>query len=151
MNALSLIEPWASLVAWGYKKIETRSWYTPYRGVIAIHASKSKEAIKDPEDVDFLFDEAGLATPDWWPDEPTKYPLGKVVAVVRLLDCKRMTADLIAKTSEQEVAFGAWQEGRFAWYLGEARRIEEAIPCRGALGLWDLPAEVEAQAMARCV
>ena len=40
-RCLSLIQPWATLVAIGAKKVETRSWKTPYRGWLAIHASKA--------------------------------------------------------------------------------------------------------------
>lgn len=38
MKALTLHQPWASLVALGVKRIETRSWSTSYRGALAIHA-----------------------------------------------------------------------------------------------------------------
>ena len=41
MKTLSLIQPWASLIALGEKRIETRSWGTRYRGPLAIHASLS--------------------------------------------------------------------------------------------------------------
>lgn len=37
---LTLHQPWASLVAVGRKRIETRSWSTSYRGPLAIHAAK---------------------------------------------------------------------------------------------------------------
>ena len=40
MKLLSLWEPWATLMAIGAKKIETRSWATSYRGWLAIQASK---------------------------------------------------------------------------------------------------------------
>src|SRR5690348_17556570 len=40
MKALTLTQPWASLVAIGAKRIETRSWSTSYRGPLAIHAAK---------------------------------------------------------------------------------------------------------------
>lgn len=43
MKAITLWQPWASLIAIGAKKYETRSWKTNYRGPIAIHAAK-----KDP-------------------------------------------------------------------------------------------------------
>lgn len=39
MKALSLRQPWASLIADGRKTIETRTWRTRYRGPLAIHAS----------------------------------------------------------------------------------------------------------------
>lgn len=38
MKALTLTQPWVTLVAIGAKQIETRSWATKYRGPIAIHA-----------------------------------------------------------------------------------------------------------------
>src|SRR3982751_1322426 len=40
MKALTLTQPWATLVAIGAKRIETRSWSTTYRGEVAIHAAK---------------------------------------------------------------------------------------------------------------
>lgn len=40
MKALSLTQPWATLVAIGAKRLETRSWSTTYRGPLAIHAAK---------------------------------------------------------------------------------------------------------------
>ena len=42
MKAISLLQPWASLVVMGAKTIETRGWGTKYRGPILIHASKGK-------------------------------------------------------------------------------------------------------------
>ncbi len=42
MKALSLLQPWATLVVIGVKQIETRSWSTAYRGPLLIHASKGK-------------------------------------------------------------------------------------------------------------
>jgi hypothetical protein len=40
MKGLTLTQPWATLIAIGAKRIETRSWSTSYRGPIAIHAAK---------------------------------------------------------------------------------------------------------------
>src|SRR5271154_3146538 len=39
MKALTLWQPWASLMAMGHKKVETRVWETKYREPIAIHAA----------------------------------------------------------------------------------------------------------------
>jgi hypothetical protein len=41
MKVLTLSQPFATLVAIGAKKIETRSWSTKYRGPLAIHAAKT--------------------------------------------------------------------------------------------------------------
>jgi hypothetical protein len=40
MKAITTLQPWASLIACGAKKIEIRSWATRYREKIAIHAGK---------------------------------------------------------------------------------------------------------------
>ncbi|HKS17099.1 MAG TPA: hypothetical protein VJU16_07285, partial [Planctomycetota bacterium] len=80
MKALSLIEPWASLVALGHKKVETRSWCPPPSAIgkrIAIHASLSREAIKDGT-ASRLFQLAGVDAPDPW-------PLGQIIAVTTIV------------------------------------------------------------------
>lgn len=38
MKALTIIQPWATLIASGHKMNETRSWKTNYRGEVLIHA-----------------------------------------------------------------------------------------------------------------
>lgn len=45
MKAVTLHQPWASLIALGVKTIETRSWSTAYRGPLAIHAGRSESAL----------------------------------------------------------------------------------------------------------
>jgi hypothetical protein len=45
MKAITIIQPWATLLAIGEKKFETRSWGTKYRGELAIHASKKTDKV----------------------------------------------------------------------------------------------------------
>ena len=40
MKAISLWQPWATLIAVGAKRLETRSWESRYQGELAIHAAK---------------------------------------------------------------------------------------------------------------
>jgi hypothetical protein len=42
MKALSIKQPWASLIAHGIKDIENRTWRTKFRGRIYIHASATR-------------------------------------------------------------------------------------------------------------
>lgn len=53
MKALTFWEPWASLVRWDVKSIETRSWSTRYRGTVAVHAAKRDDlgglGLRSPE------------------------------------------------------------------------------------------------------
>lgn len=47
MRALTLHQPWATLVAIGAKRVETRSWATTYRGPVAIHAGRHRPPMMD--------------------------------------------------------------------------------------------------------
>ena len=94
MKALSLTQPWATLVAMGAKRIETRSWATSYRGPLAIHASKGlpswvADAVRgEPQFANALgdlFDPHGRALGD--------LPRGFIIATAKLIAVKFITAD----------------------------------------------------------
>jgi activating signal cointegrator 1 len=143
MKALSIIQPWASLIALGAKKIETRVWPTNYRGKLAIHASK-----RFPEDCGSLcFDEpfkAALA--EFFSDsESFNLPTGAILATATIIGCvpvEQVSRELLAK---DEGWFGNYEPGRWAWLLTDVRRLLQPIQCNGALGLWTVPAEIEEQ------
>jgi hypothetical protein len=89
MKAITLYQPWATLVAMGKKRIETRSWSTNYRGPLAIHAGQNKKYItgnnysiigQEPFRSALLDDKYGYPT---FPD----FPLGRVVATCELIGC----------------------------------------------------------------
>lgn len=156
MRALSLTQPWASLVAHDEKRIETRSWPTSYRGPLAIHAAKGFPrpardlCIREP--FASAFRRAGLGGHALL--NPGKsLPLGVILAVVTLVDCvPTVNADLALEALEadspdrveKERAFGDYTAGRYAWVLADVQRLREPVPARGALGLWSLPASVQA-------
>jgi hypothetical protein len=179
VKALTLTQPWATLVAVGAKKIETRSWRTDYRGPIAIHAGKGlgpvrgiaglrelcgREPFRSVLDAHWAdirlisgwFGELGQIT-----REPERcLPAGSIVAVATLVSCEPTDgADarhgggwhLVGNVegrwylTDQERAFGDYSPGRYAWLLADVRRLPVPIPARGALGLWTVPAEIEAQ------
>ena len=85
MKAITTWQPWASLLARGAKKYETRSWETKYRGPIAIHAAQkpfNTDSYLDRELYPFA-DALGL--PDIY--SFNKLPYGAVVAVANLVNC----------------------------------------------------------------
>lgn len=150
MKVLTLWEPWASFMAHGYKKNETRGWATNYRGPLAIHAAKNRKEIYDFK---FLLVEAGIIktftdpVPDGFPTEDSEWPFGKIVCVVDLIDCISTTSmcDEV-ELSEMEAACGNYDDDRFIWVTKDLRRIEPPIPWKGAQGLWNIPDEMwEAQ------
>lgn len=170
MKAITVLQPWASLIACGAKKIETRSWATKYRGKIAIHAGASwtmdrrEMTYRDP------FHTA------LWPNMTKQelmlngygrtklLPVGAVIAIADLVDCyyivyhpgtdidiakhinigaESMTNDKhdhdfgkYIVPSEQELSFGDWTPGRYAWILENVRQIEP-VPAKGMQRLWE--------------
>lgn len=150
MKALSLTQPWASLVVIGAKKIETRSWRTPFRGTLLIHASKGyppearQLTLGDP-----VYHEAlrkggmsGLGS--------LSPPLGAIIGSVDVMDCWGITdkaADLVfggmmLPPPEPERTFGDYAPGRWGWLLCNPIRFTDPIPCVGHLSLWEVPEEV---------
>jgi hypothetical protein len=139
MKALSLTQPWATLVALGAKRIETRSWCTSYRGPLAIHASKRmpKAASSLCWEAPFrsVLETGGYTAGSVAATNPFGLPLGAVIAVAILADVQCITSE--NWPAEPEYVFGDYTAGRFAWILGHVQRLSEPIPVKGRLGLWE--------------
>jgi hypothetical protein len=134
MKALTLHQPWATLIAIGAKRIETRSWETKYRGLIAIHA-----AAAFPKYARRMLCHPVCRTID-------VLPLGAVVATARLVTV--LSTELFYRDgnvvwyhgraiTEQELAFGDYSPGRFAWVLEDVKPLPEPIPAKGGRRIWN--------------
>jgi activating signal cointegrator 1 len=134
MKALSLTQPYATLVATGAKQFETRSWKTSYRGPLAIHAAKGFPT----EARQFAAMEHTLGR------LPGRVPLGCIVAVVTVVDMLP-TEEAKLGVSALERLYGDYSWGRWAWKLRDVKMLKEPIPARGAQGLWNWepPANLE--------
>jgi hypothetical protein len=149
MKALTLTQPWAALVVIGAKAIETRDWWTSFRGQILITASKKwpvdckQLCLTPPFSTALGVNEGGLV-----PDLPLGYALG----VVDLVECFKFDAETerkIRRRSELgtlppfEADFGDYSAGRSGFVFKNERLLPDPVPCKGALGLWDVPADLE--------
>lgn len=156
MKAITLWQPWASLLACGVKKFETRGWATQYRGPIAIHAAMLNpfKAIRPvPTDVVWEMRQAlknvGLLnnTSDF-----RALPCGCVIATAELVDCHEIRPcgegpeevyiwttenNIFLRTDDPEYLFGDWTPGRFAWEIKNVKMFPDPIPARGKQGLWN--------------
>jgi len=169
MKLISLWEPWATLMALGAKKIETRSWATSYRGWLAIQASKGGLNMADLRSQCFerqFYEALQEFTPfaqqisndvrhKKWIKEV--FPHGQIVAVVKLVDCCP-TVDMIpnpafpcvfkkypALDTSEERTFGNYERGRWGWVTGNLFRLPEPIPFSAKQGIYDVPEEVVQQ------
>lgn len=148
MRAITIIQPWATLIAFGAKQMETRSWTTHYRGPLAIHAGRTMPPIRRGET---------LVLGEWSVERdstralllrgprihPFRLPLGVVVAVVELFQIRSTTSGEHGP-SPAELALGDHGPGRYAWSLSSAVPIKAHVPATGRLGLWRPDAALEA-------
>lgn len=130
MRYLSLWQPWASLMACGAKKIETRSWPTSFRGLVGIHAAKSRDELDWCDDPPFraALTKGGIRV-------ISDLPFGALLAIGMLHDCV-LAETALPQISDEENVFGNYEPGRFAWRFSWVRALPEPIPWRGMQGLW---------------
>jgi activating signal cointegrator 1 len=140
IKAITLWQPWATLMAIGAKRFETRSWATSYKGPIAIHAAK--RPINRME----INDRMRLVLRERGP-KPADIPLGQVVAIgyLRKIYPTSHQGTVMAGTiavhlpplpNSQEASFGDWSHGRFAWLITDIWSLVEPVPARGRQQLW---------------
>lgn len=160
MKALTIWQPWASLLACGAKQYETRSWATSYRGPIAIHAAKKNvfDALTLIP-VPVALEMKRLIGAEW-NDLPTEavIAMGELVNVWHIvhhpgldvdtakfinIGAESLTTDKHASDfgnyfvpSKQEFAFGDWTPGRYAWEIVNVKMITP-VPIKGRQGLWE--------------
>lgn len=160
---LSLWQPWATLMAIGAKKNETRSWPTSYRGPLAIHAAKkwTKElaAIAKSEPFRSSLVKGGLSEPYLGLKAASCFwnqtlPFGAIVCIVNVLDCfptwhearsgkggclnPEVFPDGFTGNPEDEIAFGDYSPGRFFFRTELVKRFETPIPCVGRQGMFEV-------------
>ncbi len=124
MKALTLWQPYAEAIAKGLKHYETRCWRTHFRGTLAIHAACRKMSPFD----EILAEKYGL--------HPEKF--GQVVAFADITDCILMTPQFLSGLGEQELDWGFYKEGRYAWKLENVHLPHKEILISGKQGLWNL-------------
>jgi len=134
VRAISLWQPWASLMACGAKMLETRSWDTAVRGQVYIHASQTKDGLKELYHAPLATIEAmekalDLPMGRW----ATELPFGKIIARGDLINSGDAWRGLNI-WPEQE-PFGNFERGRFAHVYHRLKKIEP-VPYRGSQGFF---------------
>jgi hypothetical protein len=139
MKAITIHQPWATLIALGEKEYETRSWPTKYRGPIAIHAGMklNKEAIQEKVIYMAILEHGHHVMRDM--------PQGAIVATAVLEDCiksvETWTDGYVLENGvyvySPEYDFGDFTPGRYAWKLSNVKMLPEPIPAKGQQGLWN--------------
>ncbi|MEO0684946.1 MAG: ASCH domain-containing protein, partial [Cyanobacteria bacterium J06649_11] len=130
LKAISLWQPWASLIELGLKHYETRSWKTKYRGRLLI-CSAAKSTKEQYQQYLKISNEIKLPLLD-----ESNFPRGYALAICDLVDCIEMTPEFISQQSQTEILCGDWQVGRYAWKLKNIQPITEPFAVKGKQGLF---------------
>lgn len=142
VKCLSVRQPWAWAIASAGKTIENRTRQTKHRGLLAIHAGKAvdRAALDAPSILEAVAD-CGFEI-----DEATS-TLGAVVAVAELVSCHPA---YWCEDWGSEGRCSPWAlPDSWHWGLANVHPLPVPVPCRGALGLWNLPEDVERAVMAQ--
>ena len=124
MKVITIKQPFATLIAEGYKEYEFRTWKTSYRGELYIHAGLGidKEAMK-------RFEYLHL-----------DYPQGVILAKCKIIDCVEIDEKMkkLLKEKDEIVYRGAIQskKNEYGFQLTEVEKIKE-IPAKGKLSIWE--------------
>jgi hypothetical protein len=121
MKALSIRQPWASMILHYGKDIENRTWPTNVRGRVLIHASKGMTFDEWSDAWDFAVFRGVAREPM---NDPEVFLRGGIVGSVEIVDC--------VTRSES-----AWFEGPFGFVLRNPVTLP-FYPFRGALGFFDV-------------
>lgn len=153
MHAISLWQPYASLIAIGAKPYETRHWSPPPNLIgkrIAIHAAARKPTQAELDDMQFDVEEA-FGFCHWH----LRIPYGAVVCTATLDAAfqlgeraentnwsaarvvKRMTTRVMPECfTVRYDNFGDYSPGRWAWLLKNIEPLKEPVPAKGKQGWW---------------
>lgn len=123
MKALTIKEPWATLIINEYKIYEFRSWKTNYRGKILIHAGKTNE----------------LEQAKKFENYKLEYSCGEIIGEAELVDCIKVTEEFDKKLKLiNPIVYGnSGHVQKYAWKLENIKRYDKKIKVQGKLGLWN--------------
>ena len=120
MKALTLKQPWATLISEGLKEYEFRSWKTSYRGKLLIHAGLGIDK-KEANEFNYY------------------YPKSRVVALVELIDCIKIDDKFNKMIKDKKsIVYGSKERNGYAWKIKLIKKIDDNKEVKGKLGLWNI-------------
>ena len=129
MKALSIMQPWAWLIANGFKSVENRDWNTSFRGEFLIHAGKKADA-SGYEFIREYFPHIQI---------PTLYVGGGMGGIVGVA-----TLDHVVHEKDKRLLTARdapWFFGEYGFILENAKPLP-FTPLKGQLGFFEVKGEI---------
>ena len=161
MKAITIKQPWASLIVEGVKDIENRTWKTNFRGTVLIHAGEDRKLDKNP--LDMVFNPKQLSTLN---ERYTELQLcqkhdnyGVIIGSVEIVDCVINHPSIWAEKSErcQFRTCENCEENKhrciyynkpiYNWVLANPIKFTQPIPAKGKLSFWEFDIVAKAREM----
>lgn len=128
MKAITIKQPFASLIIEGYKEYEFRTWRTKFRGDILIHAGKGVDK-KAMEKYKHLVSDC---------------PSGCMLGIVTITDCIKID-DEAREMFKDNIVYDNVVNNKdwdgFGFKIENIRKVENT-PANGKLSLWDFEGEI---------
>lgn len=153
MKALSGRQPWWWAILHAGKRIENRKWNTHYRGPILLHAAKGCTDQEMREALEWMTD-VGVVPRSVWAEGPIlDMPRGGIVGRARIVDVippwRAPLLEVATSTAIEKMYADRYPGVDPRWHMHEQYGFVLAdveplpfVPCRGALGLFDLPEDI---------
>ena len=146
MKAISIKQPWASLIAHGIKDVENRTWKCPEKYIgqrVLIHASASKKEgymLKGPMEVALLKSKSVLVDTNF-----NELPFGAIIGSVKIVGCTVNYLSVWAEKSKGIAQGGHVIDEKepiiYNWILAEPILFDASIPAKGKLSFWEADVE----------
>ncbi|GMH28519.1 hypothetical protein Nepgr_030362 [Nepenthes gracilis] len=137
---LTMHQPWASLLVYGIKRIEGRSWPAPIRGRLWIHAASK---VPDPVTVKAMEDfYREIYAVDGIKDLkfPENYPVSRLLGCVEVVGCLKCEE----LSCSEEVPEGVRLEGQtdYCWLCENPQKLIIPFEMRGYQGVYNLERKI---------
>lgn len=132
MKAISIKQPWASLIVHGIKDIENRTWACPKKYIgqrVLIHAGGDKRGFWDLNDIqihEFRKSKNRLLDTSF-----KNLPFGAIIGSIEIVGCVKNHPSVWA------------EKGVYNWVLANPVLFENPIPAKGKLSFWDFDGVIE--------
>lgn len=144
MRAISIWQPFATLIVKGFKIFETRTWPAPRTIIgqrIGIASTKTlkpeQRAHFDSDEFQRHYERLGL------PETITEFSHGFMLGTAVVDSVELMTEEFLEEVSLEEQSYGWWDIGNYAWRLTDPIEFASPIPVKGAQGIYEWKNDVQ--------
>jgi hypothetical protein len=137
MKAITIKQPWASLIVEGIKPIENRTWNTNFRGRVLVHAAAKPANIKYEIEGQASIKEIQMFSALGRAEEDDLF--GCIIGSVEIVDCVINHPSIWAEKSYRIYDGVHNNDYRTIhnWVLANPIKFPEPIPMKGKLSFWE--------------